>query len=207
MNEQISTCHLVDTSHSSGPDCFKQTRHMLTLLMETERAIHYNPDAAAAYLNQAIALLAADSQSEPRQRKTTGGLALWQVTRINEFIKQRLDQCIRTTELASLLGLSVSHFSHAFKQTLGMTPKEYIAARRVEAAGQYMLSSEHSLSDIALSHGFCDQSHFCRVFRRETGLSPQVWRKLHASTPHTPSDGNAIPSQGSGRGQIAELCS
>ncbi|WP_246164540.1 helix-turn-helix domain-containing protein [Halopseudomonas laoshanensis] len=161
----------------------KQTRQMLILLMETKRAIHLDPDGAAAHLSQAIALLTADSQSEPSQRKITGGLAPWQVARVDDFIDQHLDQCIRTTELAWLLSLSPSHFSRLFKQTMGMTPLMYVAARRVKAAGQYMLCSSSSLSEIALSHGFCDQSHFCRVFRRETGLSPQTWRKLHCVTP------------------------
>lgn len=161
----------------------KQTRLMLTLLLETERTIHLNPDAAATHLNQAIALLTTDSHSKP-QRRVAGGLAQWQVARIDDFIEQNLDQCIRTKELASLLSLSASYFSHLFKQTMGMTPLMYVAARRVEAAGQCMLWSESSLSEIALSHGFCDQSHFCRVFKRETGLSPQTWRKLYSGTTH-----------------------
>ncbi len=159
----------------------KQARQMLTLLMETERAIHLNPDAAAAHLSRAIALLTADSSSEPSQPKATGGLARWQVARVDGFIEQHLDQCIRTTDLASLVSLSPSHFSRLFKQTTGMTPLMYVAVRRVEAASQYMLRSACSLSEIALKHGFCDQSHFCRVFRRETGLSPQTWRKLHGT--------------------------
>ena len=154
---------------------------MLKLLLETERTIHLNPDAAATHLSQAITLLTADSHSEP-QHRVTGGLAQWQVARIDDFIEQNLGQCIRTKELASLLSLSTSYFSHLFKQTMGMPPLMYVAARRVEAAGQYMLCSESSLSEIAQSHGFCDQSHFCRVFKRETGLSPQTWRKLYSGT-------------------------
>lgn len=160
----------------------KQARQMLTLLMETERAIHLNPDAAAVHLSRAIALLTADSPGESSLPTATGGLARWQVARVDGFIEQHLDQSIRTTELASLVSLSPSHFSRLFKQTMGMTPLMYVAARRVAAAGQYMLCSASSLSEIALSHGFCDQSHFCRVFRRETGLSPQTWRKLHCVT-------------------------
>src|SRR5690554_6000056 len=183
MSGSSSTCYSTDTTLSDTPACLKQTRHVLTLLAETERSIHRNPDAAATYLHQAIAALAAEDPREPLQRKARGGLARWQVTRIDHFIKQHIDQSIRTTDLASLLGLSTSHFSHVFKQATGMTPLMYVAARRVEAAGQYMLCSASHLSEIALRHGFYDQSHFCRVFRRETGLSPQTWRRLHAVPP------------------------
>ncbi|MCO5786224.1 AraC family transcriptional regulator [Pseudomonas sp. G11-1] len=180
MNQNANVHYPSNSTPPQHPEWLKQSRQMLALLTETERAIHRDPDAAAAYLDRAIALLGAETDSDPSQHKSRGGLARWQVARIDEFIKQHLDQSIRTSELAALLGLSVSHFSHAFKQTTGMTPLTYVAARRVEAAGQYMLCSVHSLSDVALVHGFCDQSHFCRVFRRETGLSPQTWRKLHS---------------------------
>lgn len=153
----------------------------MTLLTATQRTIHDDPGIASAYLTEAIALLPVENQSGTSQRKSRGGLARWQVARIDKFIKKHLDQCIRTTELAALLGLSVSHFSQAFKHTTGVTPLTYVAAARVDAARQHMLCSEDPLSEIALSHGFCDQSHFCRVFRRETGLAPQTWRKLHAA--------------------------
>lgn len=182
MNGDSSTGCSLDSTGFGGPDGLKQqTRQLLTLLIKMERTIHDDPDIASTYLYQAIVLLAADNQSGPSPHKHRGGLARWQVSRIDEFINKHIDHPIRTTELASLLGLSVSHFSHAFKQTTGMTPLMYVAAARVTAAQQDMLFSAQSLSDIALSHGFCDQSHFCRVFRRETGLSPQTWRKLHTA--------------------------
>lgn len=181
MNGSFSTGYSLDNTAFSGADHLKRAKQLLTLLTETERALHHDPDTASTYLNEAIALLADGCQHEPspHRHRHRGGLARWQLSRIDEFINDHLDHCIRTTELASLLGLSVSHFSHAFKQTTEMTPLTYVTAKRLEATQQNMVCSTLSLSDIALSHGFCDQSHFCRVFRRETGLSPQTWRKLH----------------------------
>lgn len=165
---------------SSRLELVKQAKQLLTLLKETEQTIQCDPNIASTYLNQAIALLA-DNHSEPSSHKHRGGLARWQISRVDTFISKHIDHCIRTTELASLLGLSVSHFSHAFKQTTGVSPLTYVASARVKAARQDMLCSPRSLSEIALRHGFCDQSHFCRVFRREIGLTPQTWRKLHTA--------------------------
>ncbi|WP_386083522.1 helix-turn-helix domain-containing protein [Vreelandella sp. F11] len=179
MNGSVSTGYSLDNNAFNGADHLKRGKQLLTLLKETERTLHGDPDIASTYLNEAIALLADGSQDAPSPHRHRGGLARWQISRIDEFINEHLDHCIRTTELASLLGLSVSHFSHAFKQTTEMTPLSYVTAKRLESTQQNMVCSTLSLSDIALSHGFCDQSHFCRVFRRETGLSPQTWRKLH----------------------------
>jgi AraC-like DNA-binding protein len=155
-------------------------RQLQMLLTEAERALQRDLDVASTYLNEAIDLLTVDEHGGNFPHRSKGGLARWQISRVDDYINKHLDHYIRTVELASLLGLSASHFSHAFKQTTGMTPLMYVTAARVDAAREYMLCSANSLSDIALSHGFCDQSHFCRVFRRETGLSPRAWRKLHA---------------------------
>jgi AraC-like DNA-binding protein len=73
--------------------------------------------------------------------------------------------------------LSTSHFSRAFKATFGTTVLDYIHRRRVERAQQLMLVSEQSLVEIALSCGFADQAHYCRIFRTIVGLSPNAWRR------------------------------
>lgn len=185
MNRNASTANLLDSSDSLVPDGLKQSRQLLMLLKETERVIHRDVDIASTFLDQAINLLAVESNNGSLPSKDRGGLLRWQISRVNEYIKDHLEHCIRTIELASLLDLSVSHFSHAFKHTTGVTPQKYVTALRIEAARKQMLCTRLSLSEIALSNGFCDQSHFCRVFRLETGMSPQSWRKLHVANPHS----------------------
>lgn len=187
MKQNASTANLLDNSDSLVPEGLKQSRQLLMLLKETERVIHRDVDIASTFLNLAINLLAVDRQDESFSPKSQGILLRWQLSRVDEYINHHIENCIRTSELASLLDLSVSHFSHAFKHTTGVTPQKYVTAARLDAARQQMLCSRLSLSEIALSNGFCDQSHFCRVFRLETGMSPQSWRKLHSATSHSSS--------------------
>lgn len=79
-------------------------------------------------------------------------------------------------ELAALLQLSSGHFSRLCKQRFGISPRSYIARKRIEAAREMMRNTDEPLTHIAHAHGFCDQSHFCRTFRREIGINPRLWR-------------------------------
>jgi len=108
-----------------------------------------------------------------------GGLPSWQVRRVTDYIDANLGATLRTASLAATLGLSVSHFTRAFKHSVGVPPRVYVIRRRLAAACEAMVSTTTPLTTIAHAHGFCDQSHFTRTFHETIGLSPHVWRCLH----------------------------
>lgn len=151
---------------------------LLNLLTDCLAMVHNDSESVSTRLAQAMELLQPATPVLPQRSRRMGGLTGWQVQRLDSFIDQHLDNPIRTPQLAAILNLSVSHFSHAFKHTLGVAPSVYVARRRIESARQMMLLRPSSLTEIALSLGFCDQSHFSRTFRRETGLTPQMWRRM-----------------------------
>jgi len=136
---------------------------------------------ARSQIEVAAAMLHGTIDELPMREMPTGraghGLAPWQVRKVQEFIDASLGSKIRLRDCASQTRLSASHFSRAFKATFGTTVLDYIHQRRVERAQQLMLVSEQSLSQIALSCGFADQAHYCRVFRAVAGLSPNAWRR------------------------------
>jgi len=106
-----------------------------------------------------------------------GGLTSWQERRAKELLRANLSGDISLSELASACRLSSSHFSQAFKQTVGCPPHQWLLHQRVEAAKQLILNSKLSLSEIALATGFADQSHFTRVFSQRVKSSPAAWRR------------------------------
>lgn len=136
---------------------------------------------AKSQIKVAAALLRIDAGDLPIRGKPTGrvipGLVPWQARKVREFIDESLNSKIRLQDCAGTVRLSISHFSRAFKATFGTTLLDYIHRRRVERAQQLMLISEQPLAQIALSCGFADQAHYCRVFRTMVGLSPNAWRR------------------------------
>jgi AraC family transcriptional regulator len=114
---------------------------------------------------------------QPASRPQRGGLAPWQVRRATEILRTRLDGAVPLREVARECRLSVSHFAHAFRVTMGMAPYKWLLAHRVEVAKEQLRDSQQALSDVALACGFADQSHLTRVFTRMVGLSPGAWRR------------------------------
>jgi AraC family transcriptional regulator len=115
-----------------------------------------------------------------------GGLAGWQVRRAVAYIEAHLESTIRVKDLAALTRLSASHFSRAFKRSLGQAPMTYVIQKRVELAQRLLLTTEDSICRISLACGMFDQAHLTRVFRRVVGESPTAWRRLHAVGPAPP---------------------
>jgi AraC family transcriptional regulator len=112
-----------------------------------------------------------------------GGLAPWQIRKVTSHVETHLDQPIRNEELAALVRLNPSHFGRAFRNSFGEPPHEYVIRRRVERAQGLMLSTDASLSEIALNCGLADQSHLTRLFRRFAGESPRAWRRARIGAP------------------------
>ena len=167
--------------HQAGRDPQLLAR-IAGLLGDAETALHGDMHDAYRCLEQAMALLRqAHACQDCATRHAGSGLTHWQTRRLDQYICDNLAASIRTCDLAAQLSLSSSHFSHVFKQTFGITPLAYVARKRIEAAREMMLATDQPLTHIAHAHGFCDQSHFTRTFRRETGLSPLMWRQRCAS--------------------------
>jgi AraC family transcriptional regulator len=106
-----------------------------------------------------------------------GGLASWQARRTLDYIEANLGSKMGIGELAGVVSLSRSHFSRAFKSSLGLSPMEYVAVRRVERAKALISSTKEPLAEVALACGFADQPHFNRRFRDIIGTSPGRWRR------------------------------
>ncbi len=107
-------------------------------------------------------------------------LASWQLRRAIEFMTARLDGDPTIVDLARECGLSPSYFAHAFRQTTGITPHQWLIRRRVAFARELLLAGQLGLAEIAAACGFVDQSHFTRVFARVENETPGRWRRRHS---------------------------
>jgi AraC family transcriptional regulator len=158
---------------------FHLVANSVARLVETaRRELERDQEAAKASLVTASHILQAEiERCSGANGFTRGGLAAWQILRVRAYIDNNLHRTIHIQDLSAVARRSKAHFSRKFKLAVGESPHAYVVRRRLERACHLMVTSAASLSEIALSAGFSDQAHLCRLFRQAFGQSPANWRR------------------------------
>jgi AraC-like DNA-binding protein len=92
------------------------------------------------------------------------------------FIWENYTRKISLGEIAGAAGLSAPYFSTIFKEEMGENLSAYLNRLRVEKAGHMLTETALTLSEIASSCGFEDQSWFSKIFKSYAGISPGKYR-------------------------------
>ncbi|MES2821944.1 MAG: AraC family transcriptional regulator [Pseudomonadota bacterium] len=109
-------------------------------------------------------------ESAPR---TVGPL---DVGRLDAYIDEHLARRIHVAELAQVACLSPSHFHAQFKDSVGLTPHQYLLKTRLDRAARLLRESPLPLIRIAEECGFSSQSALTTAMRRYLGLTPKRLR-------------------------------
>jgi signal transduction histidine kinase/AraC-like DNA-binding protein len=134
-------------------------------------------EAGAANLTVAHGSVAAAA----RQLVGQGDLAL--VQKAHDFVAAQYVTPFTRGDLARVLGVSEAYVSRVFRRVTGCSLWEYVNHYRIQCACELLERTAMSVTEIALAVGYNEPSYFSRIFRSETGRSPQTYRKRPVATP------------------------
>ena len=93
-----------------------------------------------------------------------------------DYMQRRLAEPVALEELARTAHLSPAHLSSIFREQMGLPPVAYHTHLRIRRACRLLESTALTIAETAHACGYDDPYHFSRVFRRETGVSPRLYR-------------------------------
>ena len=96
---------------------------------------------------------------------------------LKEIIQDHIDTSLSLKELSKGLSISPSYLSREFSKYFeDLSFGDYIRKQRIEKAIELMQNRSYSLTEVAYLTGFSDQSHFTRIFKKNTGQNPSEYR-------------------------------
>lgn len=130
--------------------------------------------ACAAYLYELLSIIA---RKKNLRRSHIDYSGEHRINAACRKIYENLDHPPSVSELAAACCLSVSRFSHLFRQVTGKSPLEFTKSMQLERARELLSATDLSIREISEMLHFSDQNYFSRVFKRGIGMSPREWRK------------------------------
>jgi transcriptional regulator GlxA family with amidase domain len=105
------------------------------------------------------------------------------VQKATEFILRHLESGVAPNQVAAHVCLSPRQLTRKFKETLGVSPSQYIAAAQIELARELLSGTAQPLEKIALRCGFSGRQQLSRVFAKVLGMTPNEFRERTTPSP------------------------
>ena len=104
------------------------------------------------------------------------------VSECMNYIYAHIKERITIEDLARVTGNSPSYVSRLFKSEVGISTSDYIRKVKIDKAKNLLRFSDISMVEIASYLAFSSQSHFIKLFREETNMTPKKYRSLYYGT-------------------------
>lgn len=161
------------------PAAYNMSASLRRMVQSLQQALKQNAsekaaqDAVAALrlLLASIILEAVRDASGNRNTGTADRMAL-----VTAHMEQHYHEPLQMSDIASVAGCSRAWLFALFKESIGMSPNDWLQRLRIKKAGELLAQTNRKLEDIAQATGFSSSQYFCQVFRKYTGTNPSSHR-------------------------------
>ncbi len=136
--------------------------------------VHRKLQTAEEYIEEMEGTIVAFTEIvniDRKQKDVTGP-----VRRACAYIQDHLYTRIILEELADYCGCSLSWLRHRFSKEMGMSLAIYIQKKKTERAKLMLRDPAYKIGEISAQLGFCSESYFISIFKKETGYTPKQYR-------------------------------
>ena len=135
-------------------------------------------DAVAQLLLSEIMLqMRSKATSVGKSRRSLDGVG---IRAIDLYLDEHLEDPLSLDDLADQAELTRHQFSRRFKNATGVSPFQYVIAKRVKRARDLLARGKVSIAEVAYATGFSSQSHLTETFKRHFGVTPGAYKRAHS---------------------------
>ena len=142
--------------------------------------LEHRDDASDLAIEALVLDLLATAVRRRRDSDVVHGAPPPWLERAREMLHDRWDQRLELTEIAGEVGVHPAYLGRLFRRWFGVSIGGYARRVRLDRAAIELARTNAPIAAIALRHGFADQSHFTRLFKRHRGLTPLQHRRASA---------------------------
>lgn len=149
------------------------------LQREVAGNLPYAPVQCQALVEQLVVILlrsvrrGADAGLSPEQAQI--------INRALQWLHAHSHENVLVSDVAKEVNLSPVHFRQLFRRAMGVSPKQYLFALRLQTS-KCLLMHDRPVSEVATLAGFGSPQEFSKAFRRLTGVTPLQWKRAHLYT-------------------------
>lgn len=120
-----------------------------------------------------ILRLSEDATSAVESRKT--------YTEVKKYIDENYTSIASIDELCKILYINKYYLTHLFSMRYGVSPLQYLIRKRIALSKHLLVNTDRKVDQISIDCGYDDVAYFCRLFKKQEGITPLQFRKLHRS--------------------------
>lgn len=95
------------------------------------------------------------------------------------LIESEYQSPLTLEDLSKAAGMTPKYFCRFFSEMTNKTPIEYLNYYRIESACEQLLTTDYSITEVALNSGFNDASYFIKIFKKHRGITPKQYIRQH----------------------------
>ena len=184
--ESVLTTLGADFFDNYGTDCHihktnSEDRALIRLTIENMQAAYDSGNNCEAHLKAALVhllfLLSGKCSSSDVPAIEYANPTHKMISDITGYINNNYSENITLADISERYYISPCYFSRTFKSLCGLSFTEYLNNVRIKAAEELLGNTDMSITDISETVGFSGSTHFDRVFKKITGVSPTAYRK------------------------------
>ena len=154
---------------------FKSIFRKMADAVNREEAIFFTVERAYASLLLVDMITSMLKESNAESDVNEKNLSL--IHKCVEYINTNYASEISADECARMIHMSYSYFARLFRTVMGKTFKEYLVSVRLAKAKSILLSTDISVTDVAMACGYTNVSYFISEYKKEFGKTPRQERK------------------------------